>query len=67
MKTKLDRVPEGLHTLIGEESQRRGAPRTYVYKEIEDSMRIVGSVREIIPMVNVKREHEKQQKPLFRF
>ena len=62
MKTKLDRVPIGLHDMVGQESSRRGVPRTYVYKEMEDAMRVVGSMRDMV----VKRTDAKT-KPIFRF
>ena len=65
MKTKLDRVPVGLHDMVGQESNRRGVPRTYVYKEMEDAFRVAGNIREMT--VNVQAGKNAKPKPIFRF
>ena len=60
--SKLERVPTGLAELVGQEAKRKGVPKTFVYKEIEEAMRMAGTINQIF-----QPPQKKHEKPLFRF
>ena len=60
MKTKMDRVPVGLSELVETEAKKRKVPKTFVYSDIENSMRIAGDIKKMF-------QRKKKDEPLFRF
>lgn len=59
MKTKLERVPAGLAELVESEASKRKVPKTFVYRDIEDKMRLAGEVSKLF--------RKKKNEPFFKF
>jgi len=61
MKTRMDRVPLGLSQIVEKEAQKKGVPKTFIYREIESAISTANKIEEML------KTRKRNEKPLFRF